>query len=206
MENKKFSLNFKDGSKNKLNNNRMNSIDEFNDVPHYLDYDENDDRIIKTSRVGRDEMYGIDGFDLENYVDEEQDRLNNQNPYFDDSVEQEEHVNKAKPIIIVGFIILFLIIVILALAIFLFKKDDKPSKDSADNENTSQVEDNKSNTTDKNNAMSKNMYGDGYFKIINKNANTYSAMDTMVILQNANSGIKQYLEEIKNLKKAILKQ
>lgn len=192
MENKKFNLNFNKDVPNEFDNGE----------PRYLAYDENNDTIIKTDKVKKDYL-GEDSFSLEDFIKESQ-KNENKNPYTDVNTQNIEHKNKAKPILIVGFVFMLLIVVIVALIIILMKPTS--TKENI-NKNNNEVTTNKTNTDDEItkednvviNTDTENMYGEGYYKIYNKNVKFYSAIDTMAILQNANNSIKQYFSDIKKI-------
>ena len=159
------------------------------DFPSYLEYDEEKDKIRKAGRV-RKRDNDEDSFDLQDFLNEEEES--------EDTSENEEeiHQNKAKPILIIGFVFMLLVIIIAILWILLAKSNNKKPSDNTDT-GYSQTTDNKNDENASDGA--KEMYGDGYFKVYNKNVKYYTAMDTINIFQNANDSIRKYFSEIKNI-------
>lgn len=159
------------------------------DFPSYLEYDEEKDKIRKAGRVRRRDN-DEDSFDLQDFLNEEEES--------EDTSENEEeiHQNKAKPILIIGFVFMLLVIIIAILWILLAKSNNKKPSDNTD-AGYSQTADNKNDENASDGA--KEMYGDGYFKVYNKNVKYYTAMDTINIFQNANDSIRKYFSEIKNI-------
>lgn len=192
MENKKFKLKFK-------NQNNQNNLDGKTNGPYYLDYDEDNDQIVKQEIVKHnnldDDSFTLDELLLEDNNEDYNDYTNSNN------ANVEQHENKAKKIIIAAFAIILLIIILVA-SILIFNKKGQNIDNNKDNNSLNNTIDTSEPTN--NASTSTDMYGDGYFKVYNKNVKYYSAVDTMNVLQNANETIKQYFSIIKDIEAANL--